>query len=197
MSRNFAVAIGISAMDGILCAFVAVLALAFILQAPDGEPRKAGDSKVGLLLLEVEKRPNVPMSSSNNTAVSARIRGLRGVCKDVILADFDNSRPAGIGSSECAASARWMDCRAVTGSCAGYLLFNGLVPDQTWSVQLISSDRIDSLEFFPDRIGLLPTVFTESGLRGERAGEKILRAGAPEGASIVVEVTQSGRIKVR
>jgi len=195
MNRSFLIAVGIAAMDGLLCAFVAVLALAFLLQGT--EAATSGHSEKGLLAIAIEKRSAVPGDILNNTIVMARARRGHGKCDYQWGPDFGRIAADHSTQDLCFIRARWLDCRAVHNACTAYLLLFGLQSNERYDLRFVVQNSINNEFGMPSDLGLAITAFDGSRPRGVALGTRFLRSGDPVGLTLTVEVSPSGEVQVR
>lgn len=127
MSRTLLFAIGLSAIDGLMCAFVAILAVAFVLQDEHGAPPR--DAPVSTQILMLDKQ----MQGEGDALVGLRIKVTDGQ-----LTGSGYALPgAALGTSQTqvhwtagatAVDATWRDCAAAERGCTARLVLTGTRP---------------------------------------------------------------------
>lgn len=213
MNPAFLRSLGIAAMDGLLCSFVAVLALAFFLQRDNARPAGIMDS--GLLVLAVDKQSAVSGSSLTNSALSVSIcrpvscssPRYRSLSPDVLPAeepcgsrwpeDFEGMARSKEREGPCTVRARWVDCAAVDRACTGYLLINGLPRSAHYEIRFLVTNANNSEFSLPGYLSLAIRMIDGHDLKGIPLDSQRLRPGDPLGATLSVDVSPGGIIQAR
>ena len=184
-------AIGIAAMDGLLCAFVAVLALAFLFQSD--ERAISGNSETGMLLVSLTKRSAQDGISKPNTLIGLRIRRvINGEnCKWQRL-------PSRVDLSEaCALHAVWDDCFDFDAQCAGQLVIWGLRAGETVEAKMIALGPEEQGNYQPDAVWLEPLLLDGAEGPGHRLEPKLLHVVSVSGVHFRISLASTGIARIR
>jgi hypothetical protein len=195
MNQAFLRSLGVAAMDGLLCSFVAVLALAFFLQRDNTRP--VGLMESGLLVLAVDKQSAVSDSSLTNSALSVSILRLGGQCVGKWPVNFDGMALLQKSEDQCTVRARWVDCAAVDRACTGYLLMNGLTRDTHYQLRFLVTNAINQEFSLPVSLRLMVKMVDGHDLKGMPLDAQQLRPGDPLGAILSVDISPEGSVQTR
>lgn len=195
MNGAFLRSLGIAAMDGLLCSFVAVLALAFFLQRDNVRP--VGSMQSGLLVLAVDKQSGVSGSSLTNSALSVSILRSGGNCPVKWPSNFEGMSLSQGLENQCAVRARWLDCAAVDRACTSYLLMNGLTRDAHYKLRFLVTNAVDLGSPLPITLRLAVKVVDGHDLAGIPLDVQPLRPGDPIGAVMSVDISPEGAVQAQ
>lgn len=197
MNRNFLMAVGIAAMDGLLCAFVAVLALAFLLQ---GEPKVSqGGAPAGTLAVEVSWKASMPGTPYNNLVLG--VHAERPACPD------SRYFPLNIGElrasadpspSACTIQATWIGCAKAEGECTAWLVLRNVEPGTSidTTFYIAGTDRAELLA--ADEIVLTTSVYFDSRSRPIKHDDgPRLKLQDVDGATLSLQINGEGRVRSR
>lgn len=194
MNRNFLMAVGIAAMDGLLCAFVAVLALAFLLQ---GEPVAAqSGAPVGMVAVELSWRSSTPGDARNNLILG--IHAERPGCEKArYWPDSDGIfLTAAMGNPEaCVIKAQWIRCTALQGQCTAWLLLQNVKPGSRFGATVYVAGTDQHEEPSAEQIVIQARTYSNAHARAKTLRKQRLTSGDLIGATIAVRIDERGVVR--
>jgi hypothetical protein len=145
-SNSFAVSMGLAAIDGLLCAFVAMLMLALVLIGP-GIATSAPDlTQAQALWFRITKADEDTKGIDLNLLVDIRADGSGDVGSLTVESGGRMTRLKGlIGQVQDGGEIWWKDCQVLAGKeCPAALFVTRIKPGQRWRVRLRVADAADS-----------------------------------------------------
>jgi len=190
MTTRLLFSVGIAAIDGLLCAFVAVLALAFLMQGE--EQPSAGELEAGMLILTFEKLSGKLGVDATNTLVGLRFRDARS--QECPWLRFP-SPPS--PNENCGLELAWRDCEGVASSCVSSVAIYDVRRRDSFDLRFVTlgpaSDNVD----VPSSIYLAPVMLDGASGGEQRLDARELIASSVYGLALRVSVSDTGRANVR
>lgn len=194
MSRTLLFAIGLSAIDGLMCAFVAILAVAFVLQSERGAPPRDAPATTQLLLLEKQ------VQGAGDVLLGLQVKVIEGqrtskgyALPGAALGTLRTQVRWTDGATK--VQGTWRDCAAAAHGCVARLVLTGTRPGMRVELVPYLADSPGHLaDDIPDGARIQASlVDAHSGAR-QRVAPILLafdpaRANAP---SLMLEVGKSG-----
>ena len=190
MSRTILLAMGLSAIDGLLCAFVAIFALAFIMPAAEvaGAPRDA-DSVTQLILLEKSQGHGGAARLGLQLTLIAganKYLGIATPADGLVQVGWDAVIPVGV-------SGQFRDCMVQEGLCTSRLILAGLPPRSRVEIRPFLADSAAGLTDEPPASVLLKARFATPNQFPVAQPILLTYATEPaDGPVLIMKVEQAG-----
>ncbi len=184
MKGRFGLSVGVAAMDGLLCAFMAVLMLAFVIQLPpqpeQSVPSMHRSASPQTVIVAVDKSGADVLSGETNTriVIRAEVDGKLGWVKY-----GETLEVGGVAIS-------WSDCSSVQGPCTGHLIAGPISIDEPINVVIHPADSIEGA--MPMAVSVEPSIMDWKGNRYGAIGSRTLKFSSPCGLAVRLGLHESG-----
>jgi hypothetical protein len=199
MNRIFLMAVGIAAMDGLLCAFVAVLALAFLLQSEPESAQRA--APIGMVAVEMTWRSSTPGDARNNVVLG--VYAERPSCKqarywspnDKFESHGNFETDATSVPETCVIHAQWINGTRLQGQCTAWFVLQSVKPGSRFlaTVYVAGTDQYEKPS--AERIIVFATTYANASGPSYTLRSQRLTVGDAEGATLVVNIDAQGAVR--
>lgn len=180
-------------MDGLLCAFVAVLALAFMLQG-EPVPPAGGTVDEGMIVVEVAWRSSVLADTANNVVVG--LQGRKSAClSSDAWPDSDGNIPAdSVRNPGCALVGTWAPCTVQEGVCTALLTLQHVRPGDAQNYRIYVAGARNPERPAVERINISARVYSDARSPAIELESPELRNGDLRGAELAIAITRTGTV---
>lgn len=190
---RFLVAVLIAAIDGLLCAFVAVLALAFTLQS-EPVPSAGGTADEGMIVVTLTWRSSVLADTVNNVVVGLQGRESACLSRDA-LPDLNGNFPSKDARNPgCAMVGVWIPCTVEEGVCTGVLTLQHVRPGDAQNFRVYIAGANDAERPAADRVEMIARVYSDSKSPAIELVSPELRMGNLQGAELEIAISRTGTV---
>jgi hypothetical protein len=145
-SNSFAISLGLAAIDGLLCAFVAVLMLALVLIGPGISANAPDVMESQKLLFLIKNADTAARGIDLHMLVDIKTEGSSDVASFTVESGGRMTQLKGLTRHVQAGGAIWWkDCQILAGSeCSATLFVTRIKPNERWHVRLRVADAGNS-----------------------------------------------------